>query len=127
MSAQKNQIFFFRELLCHFLVKGAAHRCQIHDPGPFLLPDLLLHCLPGVIHRLRLHQKPCTASVDVVIDLPVTVGRIVTDVNRFRLYQFLCHCPAQNAGVQAIHDHLRKQRKNVKIHFFCKSLSPGRR
>ena len=127
MPTQKNQLFLLRKLLCHLLGKGFA--LGTHKQHPHRLFALCRLCdgFPGIINRLRLHQHARAAAVRVIVHLIVLILRIIADIDRMDSDQPFLDRPSQNARLQSVFHHFRKQCQNMKLHLFVSppAIRPG--
>ena len=125
VPTQKNNMGFFRQFLCHTLVKGLSlWRYVYHTRFPWYSrccfcsfcirrSFCLIICCDqrpvSIIDGLCLHQHACTATIRIIINLSVLFRGKIPDISHTKGNTSLLNGTTDNAGVQPLFNHFRKQ------------------
>ena len=120
VAAQQDQIFFHGKFFHHRLIQHPALGRQIDRSCGF--SNLFFHRLAGTVYRLRLHNHSGAAAVGIIVHPIVFVGGKIPDIRGLQSDAAFFHRFAQDAGVQSLLDHLRKQCQYMKIHSHLRLL-----
>ena len=119
MAAQKDQLLLLGKFFYHSLVKYLSLRSQVNTARLFSgCPGKgsLCHRSVGPVDRLRLDDHTGASAIRVIIHPVVFVIREIPDIDRMQGNVFVFHCPSDNACIEPLFHHLRKQRQHMKIH-----------
>ena len=114
VTAKENQVFLFRHVSCHLLIKHLSLRGEINHTGA--LPGFLGNRFISQVNRFCLHQHSSTAAVSIIIYFLVLVKSIVADIYGLHRKDSCINSTPCNAGVHSIPDHFRKKGQNMEIH-----------